>query len=244
MTRLPLDVGAFRLSPDGKRIVVSQAVFPDAEDPAATKARLDAMKADKSTGVLYDKIFVRHWDAWADGTRNHLFSLTLDADGVAARRAGRADARLRRRRAPTSPSATTPTSPSRPMGRPWSSPPAWPARASPGAPTSTCGARPSTARRRPGTSPPTTPPGTRSRCSRPTGATLAWRAQKRPGFESDRFGVWVMDLKTGARREVDPAWDRSAAPGWAGLATAARCWSPPRTSARRGCFPWTPGTGR
>ncbi len=37
VTKLPLDVGAFRLSPDGKRIVVSQAVFPGDEDPAASK---------------------------------------------------------------------------------------------------------------------------------------------------------------------------------------------------------------
>ncbi len=28
----------------------------------------------------------------------------------------------------------------------------------------------------------------------PDGRRLAYRAQKRPGFESDRFGIWVMDL--------------------------------------------------
>ena len=33
---------------------------------------------------------------------------------------------------------------------------------------------------------------------------------KRAGFEADRFGVMILDLKTGATREIDGAWDRSA----------------------------------
>jgi len=75
VTHLPLDVGAYRLSSDGKHMVVALAVFPDLDDPAATKARMDAKKTVKASGVLYDKLFVRHWDTWADGTRNHLYAL-------------------------------------------------------------------------------------------------------------------------------------------------------------------------
>jgi acylaminoacyl-peptidase len=66
ITNLPLDVDSFRIAPDGRRILVSMAVFPDAEDPAATKARMD--QKSKSTGRFYDKLFIRHWDTWADGT--------------------------------------------------------------------------------------------------------------------------------------------------------------------------------
>jgi acylaminoacyl-peptidase len=44
----------------------------------------------------------------------------------------------------------------------------------------------------------------------PDGRYLAYRAQRQPGFESDRFGVWIMTLSTGAIREVAPNWDRSA----------------------------------
>jgi acylaminoacyl-peptidase len=83
VTKLPLDVGAYRVAPDGRTLVVSQAVFPDCEAPACTKARLDAKAKQKTTGVLYDHLFVRHWDEWADGTRNHLFALKLDAHGAA-----------------------------------------------------------------------------------------------------------------------------------------------------------------
>ncbi len=44
----------------------------------------------------------------------------------------------------------------------------------------------------------------------PDGKTMAYRATTRPGFEADRFALWVMDLSTGAKREVAPSWDRSA----------------------------------
>jgi acylaminoacyl-peptidase len=44
----------------------------------------------------------------------------------------------------------------------------------------------------------------------PDGSRLAWLAMKRPGFEADRFGIMIRDLKTGATRELAPQWDRSA----------------------------------
>ncbi len=44
----------------------------------------------------------------------------------------------------------------------------------------------------------------------PDGKQLAYKAMKRAGFEADRFGIMVRDLATGATREVDAGWDRSA----------------------------------
>ena len=79
VTRLPLDIGSYRVSPDGHTLVVSLAVFPDCDTPDCTKKRLDQRRADKASGVLYTKLFVRHWDEWADGTRNQLWALPLDA---------------------------------------------------------------------------------------------------------------------------------------------------------------------
>ncbi len=68
VTGVPLDVNAFKLSPDGKRLLVSIDVFADCAGPAdilaCTKKRLDERKADKATGTLYHKLFIRHWDTW------------------------------------------------------------------------------------------------------------------------------------------------------------------------------------
>ena len=42
VTSAPFDVGAFKVSPDGKTLVISQAVFPDCDTLDCTQARLDA----------------------------------------------------------------------------------------------------------------------------------------------------------------------------------------------------------
>jgi dipeptidyl aminopeptidase/acylaminoacyl peptidase len=78
ITKLPLSVDALRVSPDGKYLVFSMAVFPN-ESPDETKRILDEKAKSKATGKVYDQLFVRHWDTWEDGTRNHLFIYPLPA---------------------------------------------------------------------------------------------------------------------------------------------------------------------
>jgi dipeptidyl aminopeptidase/acylaminoacyl peptidase len=206
VTHLPLDIGSYRLSPDGAHVVVSMAVFPGAESPQATAARVAAHKAD---GRIYDRLFVRHWDAWADGRRNHLFALALDPSGLAV----------------GAPRPLMPgfdgDVPSRPFGddkdfaispdgrslffsarlagrsEPWSTNfdiYRVPMDAA-GPPSDLTGGNPAW-----DASPVVSPDGTQ----------LAYRATTRPGFEADRFGVVVMDLKSGMAREIDAGWDRSA----------------------------------
>ena len=68
----PLDIDDYKLSPDGKSVLLSYAVFTDCNDLACTKERLDGRANDKSTGTVYNKLFVRHWDTWSDGRRSQL----------------------------------------------------------------------------------------------------------------------------------------------------------------------------
>jgi dipeptidyl aminopeptidase/acylaminoacyl peptidase len=72
VTRLPLDVGGLLVSPAGGTLAVTMEVFPGTS-PEATAAKLDATAKDKATGRIYERLFVRHWDTWADGRRSHLF---------------------------------------------------------------------------------------------------------------------------------------------------------------------------
>ena len=74
-------MGSFKLSPDGKQVLLSLDVFTDCPDINCTKQRLDAKAAAKATGELYDALFVRHWDTWADGRRSQLFLGEFGPDG-------------------------------------------------------------------------------------------------------------------------------------------------------------------
>ncbi|HXQ27365.1 MAG TPA: S9 family peptidase [Candidatus Acidoferrales bacterium] len=70
-------------SPDGKWIAFVSSVYPDCKDDACNAAR-DAEKAkSKVKARIYEKLFIRHWNAWSDGKRSHLFA--VPADGGVAR---------------------------------------------------------------------------------------------------------------------------------------------------------------
>ena len=72
VTTEPLDIGALVVSPDGKQLAYSMEVFPSTT-PDETKTKVDEIAAKKSTGKLYDRLFIRHWDTWKDGRRSHVF---------------------------------------------------------------------------------------------------------------------------------------------------------------------------
>jgi dipeptidyl aminopeptidase/acylaminoacyl peptidase len=76
VTHEPLDAGNLVVSPDGKHIAFTMDVFPDANTPAETKDRLEKIEKKKASGLIYDRIFVRHWDVWKDGRRSHLFAMS------------------------------------------------------------------------------------------------------------------------------------------------------------------------
>ncbi len=82
VTKLPLDVGAFALSRDGKTLAVALEVYPDCATLECTTQRLKEKSQKKTTGQVYDKLFVRHWDTWKDGRRSHLFVLPVDGSAA------------------------------------------------------------------------------------------------------------------------------------------------------------------
>jgi dipeptidyl aminopeptidase/acylaminoacyl peptidase len=72
LTKLPIDVAGPIWSPTGDRIAFAAEVYPNAS-PAETAAK-DKQKAESKTKARsFDQLMIRHWTAWDDGKRSHIF---------------------------------------------------------------------------------------------------------------------------------------------------------------------------
>ncbi|HUR41307.1 MAG TPA: S9 family peptidase [Verrucomicrobiae bacterium] len=215
VSELPLDVGAYRVAPDGKRIALALEVFPDCATLACTRSRLDERAASKARGQVHDRLFVRHWDTWKSGTRSQLFIADLDGDG-----------RIRDEPRPLT-GAIDGDVPTKPFGgdedfiftpdgralvfvaRIAGATEAWS--------TNTDLWRvPADGLGEPQNLTPGNPGYDVGPAISPDGKTLAWRSMRRAGFEADRYRLMLRELSTGSVREVAADWDRSAtAMAWA-----------------------------
>jgi len=70
-------------SPDGKNIVFVSAVYPDCADDGCNKQRDEELKKSKVKAKIFSRLFYRHWNAFTEFKRSHLFVVPADA-GVAA----------------------------------------------------------------------------------------------------------------------------------------------------------------
>lgn len=70
-------------SPDGKWIAFVSTVYPDLATDAEQKARIEARAKEGPTARLIDHLLYRHWNAWEDGRRRHI--MLVPASGGEAR---------------------------------------------------------------------------------------------------------------------------------------------------------------
>ena len=76
-SHFPLDVGNLIVSPYGDFLAITAEVFPEKGCMTDTKNRLNEREDNPATGLIYDRLFVRHWDTWKDGRRSHLFVMPV-----------------------------------------------------------------------------------------------------------------------------------------------------------------------
>jgi dipeptidyl aminopeptidase/acylaminoacyl peptidase len=212
-TPWPADINTFKLSPDGTTMLLSIDVFEDCAEHLCTK-RPPQAGVEKTTGKIYDRLFVRHWDAWSDGRRSQLYIAP-----ALTPRGGKAMVALPRLLS----RGIDGDVPSKPFGddsefvfsadgktvyfdvriagnsEPWSTNfdvYSVPADGSATPKNLTAGNKAWDAYPLPSHD----------------GKTLYYLAMKTPGFEADRFGIMAFDIASGKTHEVDPKWDRSAGP--------------------------------
>lgn len=209
LTAFARGITSYRVSPDGRRVAFSVDTFADCgADFACTQDRLDHQDEGPTTGVVYDNLFIRHWDSWKDGRRSRLFvadlnpgrsvrkataiSQSLDGD-IPAKPFGGADDYA------WSPDGKSIVASVKVAGKAE----AWSTdfdlyRLDPAGKADPVNLTMDNAALDTGP------------VFSPDGKTLFYRAMKRPGFEADRLHVMALDLASGEHREIAPDWDRSA----------------------------------
>ncbi len=202
-TKLPLNVGNLVVSPSGKHIAFTMEVFPECRQIECTKNKLDETAKKKSSGKIYDKIFIRHWDTWKDGRRSHVFVLPvsggeardvmvgMDADSPSKPFGGPEEITF-------TPDGKGLVFTARDVGReePWSTDLDLYFVPVDGSSQPKCLTEKNQAT---DTSP----------VFSPDGKTLAYLAMRRPRFEADRFRIVLYSWPGGRERVLTEDWDRS-----------------------------------
>jgi len=227
-------------SPDGKSIVFVSAVYPDCADDACNKQRDEELKKSKVKAKIFTRLFYRHWNAFTEFKRSHLFVQSADATveaGVSpAPPAGSQPARLPLQK--TEPRDLTPGDHDVPpfhLGgqdmyaiSPDGQELAYTSNIDEVEATSTnsdifvvpinvgqASGLPASDSQAGGSRYPTkkisTSPGSDSTpLYSPDGKYIAWRSQARAGFEADKWRLFVQDRQSGKTRDLTEKFDRSA----------------------------------
>ena len=208
LTQFKGGLGGFKVSPQGDKVLVWADRLPGAPslEPAMVKKDANAGNARS-----YDRMFVRHWASWADGTRSQLFVLPLTAAGASGNGVA-IEGKL------------IGDAPSKPFGG--AEEVSWSADGKtvffalreggpdtrPMEPLSTnldIFSAPADGSAAPVNLTAANHGMDNLPTASPDGKYLAWFAMKRPGYEADRQVLMLRDLASGTVRALTESWDRS-----------------------------------
>jgi dipeptidyl aminopeptidase/acylaminoacyl peptidase len=79
VTDLSTEADGVIFSPDGKNLVFTSEVYPDCgADDACNKKQLEADRASKVHARIYTELLFRHWTKWQSSRRSHLLVVPVD----------------------------------------------------------------------------------------------------------------------------------------------------------------------
>jgi len=190
-------------APAGDLIAFTSSVYPDCATDACSASRDSAAAANPVKAHVADQLLYRHWTAWDNGSRSHLFVISPEGSSLRDLTMG---ARYDVPPGPFggsegyafSPDGSEMTYTAKDAGRE----DAWSTDLNLYVvPTAGGAARVITAANRGADQNPV---------YTPNGRFIAYASQKRAGFESDRWRLMLYDRSTKTTRELLPNWDRNA----------------------------------
>ena len=190
-------------SPTGSLIAFTTGVYPDCTTDACSASRDSAAAANPVKAHIANELMFRHWNAWDNGTRSHLFVVAPDGSGMRDLTPG-----VRYDVPPGpfggsegyafSPDGQEMTYTAKNAGRAdaWSTDiNLYVVPTSGGAPTVITAANLGA---------------DQNPVYTPNGRFIAYASQRRAGFESDRWRLMLYERVMKTTRELLPSWDRNA----------------------------------
>jgi dipeptidyl aminopeptidase/acylaminoacyl peptidase len=218
-TDIATEAGGELWSPDGKSILFTSDVYPEcdgASDPAACNAKKEKEAEDsKVKALIFDRLLYRHWNAYKAGKRSHIFIIPIELPPLGS--AGDYGPQFPRDLTPGDHDAPvfslggqdnyafSPdgqeicyTSNHDKNEAASTNNDLWIVSVK-GGPAGSIQAKNITA---------DNPASDSTPLYSPDGRYIAYRAQQRPGYESDRFRLMLYDRKTGEKKNLTEDFDR------------------------------------
>ncbi|MFZ0198083.1 MAG: S9 family peptidase, partial [Candidatus Sulfotelmatobacter sp.] len=224
LTSMPTEAGGELWSPDGKNVLFTSDIYPECDgqpdEIACNSKKVDEANKSKVKAQIFTQLLYRHWNAYKEGKRSHIFLLPVltqvhvyhdltpgDYDAPVFSLGGQDDYAF-------SPDGQEVCYTSNHDKNPAASTnnDLWIVPVNVGADASSAEVLARTKNISADN-----PASDSTPLYSPDGRYIAYRAQQRPGYESDRFQLMLYDRKTGEKRNLTENFDR-----WVGTFA----WSP------------------